>query len=224
MDSRFSPQILSILLIDRTTQKNILWATDDYSPISAKSEIKIEQIMGNNENRIKPRMQKQKSEQTNRTRNKAEVFTPSWVCNEQNNLIDEAWFSRKNVFNVSDKKNPQEWISTKKIIFNENVENKRTWRDYVNATRLEITCGEAPYLTSRYDTVTGQEIKIADRIGLLDRKLRVVRENVQNEDEYFLWTKIAYQNCYGFELQGDNLFLARVNVLLTFIENTEFFL
>lgn len=218
-------EILSILLLDRTTGRNILWATDDYSPIPAKSEIKIEQITGENSERIKPRVQKQKSEQASRTRNKAEVFTPSWICNEQNNLVDEAWFARKNAFNFPDEKNPQKWISTKeKIIFDENPNSKKTWRDYVNATRLEITCGEAPYLTSRYDTVTGARIKISDRIGLLDRKLRVVRENAQSEDEYFLWTKTAYQNCYGFELQGDNLFLARTNLLLTFIESTDFFL
>ena len=27
------------------------------------------------------------------------MFTPSWVCNAQNNLIDDAWFGRKGVFN-----------------------------------------------------------------------------------------------------------------------------
>jgi hypothetical protein len=29
----------------------------------------------------------------------AEVFTPSWICNAQNNLIDNTWFGRDNVFN-----------------------------------------------------------------------------------------------------------------------------
>ena len=37
----------------------------------------------------------------------AEVFTPSWICNAQNNLIDNAWFERKDVFNkeISNEKN-----------------------------------------------------------------------------------------------------------------------
>jgi hypothetical protein len=39
---------------------------------------------------------------------------------------------------------------------------------------MEISCGEAPYLVSRYDTVSGNIISVDDRIGLLDRKLRVV--------------------------------------------------
>ena len=91
----FSQEILSILLLDRTTGKNILWATDDYSLIDSKSQIQISQITGSHSNRIKPRIQKQKEEQQSRTRNKAEVFTPSWICNAQNNLIDEAWFGKK---------------------------------------------------------------------------------------------------------------------------------
>ena len=46
--------------------------------------------------------------------------------------------------------------------------------------RLEITCGEAPYIASRYDTVSGEPIEIKRRIGILDRKLRVVTENAED--------------------------------------------
>ncbi len=225
----FSEEILSILLIDRTTSKNILWATEDYSPIDSKSQMQLFQITDNNACRIKPRIQKQKEEQQSRTRNKAEVFTPSWICNSQNNLIDEAWFGKKDVFNSSDTdqdghENCKKWISTEeKIPFSTNIQSNKTWQDYVKLTRLEITCGEAPYLVSRYDTVSGKHIKLMDRIGLLDRKLRVVCENAKDKAEFFLWTKIAFQNCYGFELQGDNLLLARTNLLLSFIDYTKYF-
>jgi hypothetical protein len=34
-----------------------------------------------------------------RVREMAEVFTPSWVCNAQNNLIDNAWLEKDNLFN-----------------------------------------------------------------------------------------------------------------------------
>ena len=225
----FSEEILSILLLDRTTDKNILWATDDYPPISSKSQIQISQITGNHSDRIKPRIQKQKEEQQNRTRNKAEVFTPSWICNAQNNLIDGAWFGRKDVFNsleiVDGNVNEKKWKSRKtKIKFSTDIESHKTWQDYVKLTRLEITCGEAPYLVSRYDTVTGKTIKLKERIGLLDRKMRVICENAANEAEYFLWATVAFQNTYGFELQGDNLLLARTNLLLSFNEYTKHFL
>ena len=222
----FSQEVLSILLLDRTTTKNILWATDDYSSISAKSQIKVSQVIGKNSDFIKPRIQKEKEAQALRTRNKAEVFTPSWICNAQNNLIDEAWFGRKDVFNTIDENSVgKKWISTKdKIKFETNIESHKTWQDYVKLTRLEITCGEAPYLVSRYDTVTGKHIKLLDRIGLLDRKMRIVCENAANEAEYFLWAIVAFQNTYGFELQGDNLLLARTNLLLSFNEYTKHFL
>ena len=225
----FSEEILSILLLDRTTEKNILWATDDYPPISSKSQIQISQITGLHSERIKPRIQKQKEEQQRRTRNKAEVFTPSWICNAQNNLIDEAWFGRKDVFNSSEIVdgivNEKKWKARKgKIKFSTDIESHKTWQDYVKLTRLEITCGEAPYLVSRYDTVSGKAIKLKDRIGLLDRKMRVICENAANEAEYFLWATVAFQNTYGFELQGDNLLLARSNLLLSFNEYTKHFL
>lgn len=216
-------------MLDRTTDKNILWATDDYPPISSKSQIQISQITGLHSERIKPRIQKQKEEQQNRTRNKAEVFTPSWICNAQNNLIDEAWFGQKDVFNsaeiVEGRVNEKKWKSRKtKIKFSTDIESHKTWQDYVKLTRLEITCGEAPYLASRYDTVSGKAIKLKDRIGLLDRKMRIVCENAANEAEYFLWASVAFQNTYGFELQGDNLLLARTNLLLSFNEYTKHFL
>ncbi len=55
---------------------------------------------------------------------------------------------------------------------------ERVWEDYIDSKRLEITYGEAPYLVSRYDASTGEMIDIHKRIGILDRKLRVVNENV----------------------------------------------
>ena len=212
-------QVLSILLMDRSTKKNIVWATDDYISLgvgySSESEITIDKISGFNSFIITPRVLKERQRQSNRTRNKAEVFTPSWICNEQNNLVDEQWFGRTNIFNMLGNK---KWKTNKeKIVFPSKV--GKTWQDYIRAKRMEITCGEAPYLVSRYDTVTGNTIQICDRIGLLDRKLRIINENVTDESDWFLWAKKAYQSIYGYEYQGDNLVIARKNLLMTFIDN-----
>ncbi|MGM8211159.1 hypothetical protein ACLIBH_00005, partial [Virgibacillus sp. W0430] len=218
----YGKQVLSILLKDRTTGKNIIWATNDYISLGniykAENEISINIINGNKEKFIRPRITKSFEKQNNRTRDKAEVFTPSWVCNQQNNLIDEQWFGRKDVFNKS-KENG--WITKKKKIEFPNTKNK-TWCDYIDARRMEVACGEAPYLVSRYDTVTGNSIDIASRIGFLDRKMRVINENVDDETEWLKWTERAFQSVYGFEFQGDNLLLARENLVFTFIENIKF--
>lgn len=212
------PVILDTLLLDRTTRKNIIWATDDYASLgeqySADQEILPICITGLFGNTIRPRSNKSKAEQSVRIRDKAEVFTPSWVCNCQNNLVDNAWFGRSDVFN---KETEKAWVTHyEKITFPD--DKGKSWQDYVKENRLEITCGEAPYLASRYDAVTGEIILVKDRIGLLDRKLRIVSENVDEETEWLAWAKRAVQSVYGFEWQGDNVLLARENLLFTVMD------
>ncbi len=172
---------------------------------------------------VRPRAAKSKEEQERRTKEKAEVFTPSWVCNAQNNLVDEAWFGRPNVFNTeyTDAEGKHLWKpTTDKITFPEG----KTWEDYVWDKRLELACGEAPYLVSRYDTTTGEPIDDLNmRIGLLDRKLRVVGENVQTSADWLHWGKCALKSIYGFEWQGDNILLAREAILYTMKEYYEDF-
>ena len=213
--------LLEILLKDKTTGKNIIWATDNYSKYgelyTSEKEIKIELITSRHGGVIKPRVEKSKEERLQRVRQKAEVFTPSWVCNLQNNLVDEVWFDRKGVFNIEKE---HSWETTKeKIQFSD--EKGKSWQDYVNSNRLEITCGEAPYLVSRYDTVTGEYIEVPNRIGLLDRKLRVVAENTDSREDWLKWATVAVQSSYGFEWQGDNILIARENLLFDVAEHYE---
>lgn len=213
-----SEEVMCSLLRDHTTGRNIFWATHDYEALGSEYDffapILPQLITGEKEGIIKPRVLKSKDNQTVRSKDMAEVFTPSWVCNAQNNLVDEAWFGRKDVFNTTSD-DGQSWQATsEKITFPEG----KTWKDYVRATRLEITCGEAPYLVSRYDTTTGNAIPLGERIGLLDRKLRVVSENTETSGEWLEWAQVAYQNIYGYEWQGDNLLLARENLLATFLD------
>ena len=132
-----------------------------------------------------------------------------------NNHCDEEWFGIPNVFNTE---NGTEWVTnTAPIAF----PGKRTWKSYVDSRRLEITCGEAPYVVSRYDAATGEIIPIKDRIGILDRKLRVVNENASDDAEWLKWALRALQSTYGYEFQGDSLLIARVNVLDTVVEQYE---
>ena len=213
-----SEEILSELLRDHTTGGNIFWATEDYEPMGKGygyyDPIRLELITGARGAIIQPRVLKSRAEQIGRTKDRAEVFTPSWVCNTQNNLIDEAWFGRKDVFNHEHPETKTWTATTEPITFPEG----KSWRDYVRSTRMEITCGEAPYLVSRYDTTTGVFIPIVQRIGMLDRKLRVISEHTSNSGEWLRMAQEAYKNIYAYEWQGDNLLLAREALLMTFIE------
>lgn len=226
------PRAFPWLLKDMTTGRNIIWATDDYEHLnlfSGKTSEIDQSLITDEQNRclICPRALKPKSLQKKRSREKAEVFTPAWICNVQNNLIDAAWFGRKRVFN-KEKNGGKSWTvltpkicksafdATGKIAF----PKRKTWQDYVCLVRMEVSCGEAPYLVSRYDCTKKRKtpMRISLRVGLLDRKLRVVSENTETPDEWFYWAKKAFQSIYGFEFQGDNLLLARENLLFSFVD------
>lgn len=211
--------VLLILLQDKTTGKNIIWATGSYKNLGADYADDVQMttiaLVGMDRISLQPRVLKAQAEQQERTKAHAEVFTPAWVCNQMNNFCDEEWFGRKDVFNSQE---GHTWTATEEpIAFSEN----KTWKHYVDSRRLEITCGEAPFIVSRYDAATGEEIPIPQRIGLLDRKLRVVNENAADEEEWLKWTFRAFQSVYGYEYQGDNLILARINLLMTFVEYLE---
>lgn len=193
--------LLDILLIDKTTGKNIIWATDSYETISKefapKKQIKKELVTGQYGELIQPRAAKPIAEQKQRTRDKAEVFTPIKIVDKMNKLVD--------------------WSSDIKVATNEN------WQDYVSKTILEISCGEAPFIVSRYNPTahTGKLIKLSNRVGFLDRKLRVVSQFCDTPREWLKWAKCAYKASYGYEWQGDNLLIARENLLYTLIDYYE---
>lgn len=216
------PDVLDILIRDHTTQKYIFWATDNYVHLGEaytyNAPITADLITGENDDIIMPRVHKDLVLQKARSKEMAEVFTPSWVCNAQNNLIDDAWFGKKEVFNreITNSDGSKSWETNfKKIIF----PKSKTWKHYIRDTRLEVACGEAPYITSRYDSTTGDFISVEKRIGILDRKLRVINENVDSTGEWLKAAQTAFKNTYAFEWQGDSLLLAREAMLASFIEN-----
>lgn len=208
---------LKKLLQDKTTKKNIIWATNTFEHFGREFDDKSEitEIIFQSGFRLMPRVLKSQEAQLDRTRKKAEVFTPGWIVNEMNNYLDQEWFQRKNVFNIE---KSETWEALREKI---KFPKDKTWKKYVDSRRLEITCGEGPYLVSRYDVASGEKLEIKDRIGILDRKLRVVNENTETKDEWIKWATRAIESSYGFEYQGDNLLIARVNILMTFVEYFE---
>ena len=227
---RINPELLDTLLRDHTTGSNIFWATDDYANkgegFGFSDQITADSITGANGHVIMPRKFKPQKVQTARAKDMAEVFTPAWICNAQINLIDDAWFGRSGVFNTE---NPDHtWTpNLNPITFPEG----KTWHDYVHDTRLEITCGEAPYIVSRFDVTTGETIAVGKRIGLLDRKMWLIHVNTPDLQDGMAPDEIkrirknwirnvyrAFQSVYGFDWQGDNVLLAREALLLSFIE------
>ncbi|WP_051619019.1 hypothetical protein [[Mycoplasma] collis] len=149
-DENIDIDIIKILLLDQTKQTNIIWANGIKKE---KEEIKISLFKKENINFIKKGYLKNFENKNFRKKFKAEVFTPPWVCNEQNNQLDEKWFGYKNVFN---RVKGESWVPTTKKI---NFQNK-SWTDYILTKKLEITCGEAPYIVSRYNVLDGSLMEI----------------------------------------------------------------
>lgn len=189
-------ELLNVLLVDRTTKKNIIWATDSYGrygkEFTPKKHLRPELVTGIYGNFIQPRAIKSHEEQRRRTREKGEVFTPLRIVDQMNREVDRAGDFPVNASN---------------------------WQKYVSQIRLEITCGEAPFIVTRYNPVAhGALIKLEYRVGFLDRKLHVVSEYCKKPKEWLKWAKVAYQSSYGYEWQGDNLLIARENLLYTLID------
>ena len=188
--------VLEKLLIDRTTGKNILWATDAYSKLGegfeSKDAITPEKVTGANANNIRRRSVKNKDEKNALTRAHAEVFTPAWIVELMVDEADAAWSENERKHKHSD-----------------------GWQKYVASPRLEITCGEAPFLVNRYDAADGSVTPLNKRTGILSRKLALVNENTKTRATWLKWATTALQSIYGYEFQGDNLLIARVNMLCT---------
>jgi hypothetical protein len=189
------PRILEILLLDRTAStqdapKNIIWANDNYveynpTAYAGTAPITPELITGERGALIMPRALKTKALQKERTKKRAEVFTPTWVVKKQNDVIDENYKS-------------------------DDLET------YTSRKWLEITCGEAPYMATRYDMETGEIVPIAERQGFVDRKLARINDETTDSAEWQRLVELAYKSSYGFEWNGDSLLLARENLLYTY--------
>lgn len=202
-------------------EETVIWATDSYEGkgkgYGFSDPITKEALLTDV---IKPRVEKSQVEQKARVKAKAEVFTPMWVCNLQNNLIDDEVVG-PGAFNSLHETDQKVWIpSTSPVEFS----SEYRWQDYVTSRRLEMAAGEAPYLMSPYDATTGTYLPVRNteghfqRIGILDRKLRVVSEQVNTFEEWEVAAKIALKATYGYEWQGDNLMLARLNMVNTYFD------
>lgn len=155
--------IIDILLQDRTTDSNI-----NVNPYN-----------------IIPRYMKESGDQKDRTKTKAEVFTPVSIVKRMNDSFDVNYIG--------------------------------SYEDYICRRVLEVTCGEAPFLTTRYDVSSGQQIPCCERVGLLDRKLQRIPDGVDKSEWSAIATR-ALKATYGYEWQEDSIFLARKNLLLNTIE------
>lgn len=214
---RWGDALVGVLLADRAMGRPIRWATDSFAALGkgfgrweAMTPARVRRAV--RLGALRPRAAKAAHERQARVRAHGEVFTPAWVCKRMTDVADAPWLREDSAASQ-----PDMFLRASLPPTALRFRPRRRWKDYVRQRRLEITCGEAPFLTARYDAASGEPIPWEQRYGFLDRKLRAL-PTCLNRAAWRLWAEQAFAATYGYEYQGDNLFLARVNLLLTFEE------
>lgn len=116
--------LLAPLLADKTTKRNIIWATDAYRsldfPYERTQEIRPALITGEHSDVIKTRARKEMEQQSERTRRHAEVFTPLAVCRQMIGDVDAAYFGGADPFMA-------DGVPSARVSF----PRRRKWQHYV---------------------------------------------------------------------------------------------
>lgn len=189
------PHILEILLLDRTTSssntpKNIIWANDNYREYDAIYYAATAQM--------KPALI---------TGKRGSLIMPRALKTAE--LQKRRTKTKAEVFTPT-------WIVKKQNDAIDTDYNADDLETYTRRKWLEITCGEAPYMATRYDMGTGEIIPLSERVGFVDRKLARINRDVSDKAEWQRLVELAYKSSYGFEWNGDSLLLARENLLYTY--------
>ncbi|WP_270773010.1 Eco57I restriction-modification methylase domain-containing protein [Pauljensenia sp. OF14-1SRA] len=202
--------------------RNIVWATQDYEDLGIHADQQITlDVLNANPSLIAQRTTKARDAQAVRTKERAEIFTPAWLVNFQNDVVDHAWSAGHEPYDdaIPDASAGIVRPLRPTLPAFDDVSGK-AWENYVDRRVLEVACGEAPYLTSRYDATTGELLALGGRVGFFDRKLAAIPISLGDEAATLNWALRALRATFGFELQGDSLLLARLNLLASFDEAT----
>ena len=191
------PSVFNILLIDRTKStksctQNIIWANENYIKYD------VEKYSPTSEIRIE------------------------LITGEHNNIIQPralkaADLQKKRTKAIAEVFTPIETLKEQIDEIDKNYQNDDL-ETYTKRTWIEITCGEGPYIVTRYNVVTGNFIYLDERVGFLDRKLKRINKECNIKDKWKELVNEAYKATYAFEWNGDSLLLARENLLYTYFD------
>jgi len=189
--------IFNILLIDRTKStkrciKNIIWANENYIKYDAKKYSATSEI-------------------------KIELITGEYSNVIQPRALKAAQLQKKRTRTIAEVFTPIEILKQQNDEIDKSCQNDDL-ETYTKRTWIEITCGEAPYIATRYNVITGKLIDLDERVGFLDRKLRKINKECNIKDKWKELVREAYKASYGFEWNGDSLLLARENLLYTYFD------
>jgi len=191
------PGILDILLIDRTLsnskkKKNIIWANENYILKGFKDYAPTAHIK------------------------------PSLITDKNAKLIMPRALKNKEIQKQRTKSNAEVFTPLRVVKKQNDILEQDYMNDdletYIKRKWLEVSCGEGPYMATRYDVESGKSVPINERVGFVDRKLNRINKEVDDKAEWQRFVEWAFKSSYGFEWNGDSLLLARENLLYTYID------
>lgn len=83
---------------------------------------------------------------------------------------------------------------------------------------MEADCAEGFTLATVYAPASGRILPVNERTGFIDIKLNLISRLCDSPDAWIILARYAVGSCYGFEVNGDNLFLTRINVLSSILD------
>lgn len=198
---RSNLNILNIILFDRSASRDLVFATSMYKIhgelYKEDGYITPKLISGKMKNLIKPKINKKPSDI-----DRVKLIFDSWRFNVDNDKHNFK-FDCNNVFG-------DELGSCL------NVED---WKNSISKKILIMECEEATCLVTRYNLETKEVIEPFKRRGILDKRLNLINQNINDEKEWYDMVLVAYKSIYGFDYRGDNVLLARENLLHDFVDN-----
>lgn len=187
----FDDLILDILLRDKTTGKPLVFPPDQTSGRPSPF-LGLEDLYGVQSQKDMP--------------DEAEEVQTLCSWNRKLNQLDEVWFQRSGVFNTP---TAEGWIPAADPVY---FEDPFHWKKYVNQ---QIYVPDLDWGAALTFAGTSENLPLNERMGQLDRELRLVNENVRSQQEWQKRTSTMLARMLGCAKDPIRLFRARLCVLET---------
>ena len=181
--------VLETLLTDKSTRRPLVWPSGPEHPAAWMSR---DDLLRPDKNAEDPQAEQ------------AEFL--EW--NRKLNSLDAAWFGHEPAFNTESASGWQ--TLSEPVAFDDPFH----WKKYVIRPVFLFQAGRGQALVFRPFALGAQPMPYEKRMGILDRRLRIISENTREESEWLRWAESALQSLYGTDSSPLSIFQARLSAIM----------
>lgn len=181
--------VLETLLTDKSTRRPLVWPSGPNHPAAWMSR----------EDFLRPQLAAEDPQAE-----QAEFL--EW--NRKLNTLDAAWFGHEPAFN---EESAQGWQTLSEPVA---FDDPFHWKKYVTRPVFLFQAGHGQALVFRPFAQGAEPMQYGKRMGILDRRLRIISENTREESEWLRWAESALQSLYGTDVSPLAIFQARLSALV----------